>query len=129
MTPRLIAVVGPSGAGKDTLMEAAVARSPHIRLARRTITRPTDAGGERFEGVTPEAFEILLRNRAFALHWQAHGLSYGIGRDQLQGDGIVLFNGSRGGFIAGAGTVCNTGSDCDRRAARGAGSSPVGPGA
>lgn len=98
MAGRLFAVVGPSGAGKDTLMAAAWSRRPDLVLARRVITRSSDAGGEAFDGVT-EA-EFLKRRDAgdFALWWQAHGLYYGIpvsvdgalaeGRD-------VLFNGSR----------------------------------
>ena len=78
MTGRLFAVVGPSGAGKDTLMAAAAARVPALRLARRVITRPADAGGEDFDGVTEAAFQRRLAAGAFALHWQAHGLHYGI---------------------------------------------------
>ena len=98
MTGRLFAVVGPSGAGKDTLMAAAAARVPALRLARRVITRPADAGGEDFDGVTEAAFQRRLAAGAFALHWQAHGLHYGIPAaiDQdLAAGRCVLFNGSR----------------------------------
>ena len=55
----IFAVVGPSGAGKDTLIAGALERRPDLRLARRVITRPTEAGGEDFEGVTPEAFAAM----------------------------------------------------------------------
>jgi len=75
------AVVGPSGAGKDTLIAAAVARRPELALVRRVITRPADAGGEDFEGVTPEEFARMRDAGRFILHWDAHGLSYGIPRD------------------------------------------------
>ncbi|QBX35287.1 phosphonate metabolism protein/1,5-bisphosphokinase (PRPP-forming) PhnN [Paracoccus liaowanqingii] len=91
----IAAVVGPSGAGKDTLIEGALAAWPSLRLARRVITRPTEAGGEDFDGVTPDAFARMQRDGLFALDWQAHGLCYGIPRDQLTGDGPVIFNGSR----------------------------------
>ena len=56
----IFAVVGPSGAGKDTLIAGALERRPDLRLARRVITRPTEAGGEDFEGVTPEAFAARM---------------------------------------------------------------------
>lgn len=94
----LFAIVGPSGVGKDTLMEAARARDPRVHLVRRVITRPEEAGGEDFEGVTEAAFERRLAAGNFALHWRAHGLSYGIPADvrgMLDEGSTVLFNGSR----------------------------------
>ena len=74
---RLIAVVGPSGVGKDSVMEG-LAATPGFALVRRVITRPSEAGGEAFDGVTQKAFDRMAGQGAFALHWQAHGLSYGI---------------------------------------------------
>jgi ribose 1,5-bisphosphokinase len=91
----IFAVVGPSGAGKDTLIAGALAVRPDLRLVRRVITRPTEAGGEAFEGVDEASFADRLAQGEFALHWQAHGLWYGIPKDQLQGAGDVIFNGSR----------------------------------
>ena len=95
----IFAVVGPSGAGKDTLIAGALQRRPDLRLARRVITRPTEAGGEDFEGVTPDEFAARKARGEFALDWRAHGLRYGIPRDQLQG-GDVIFNGSRAALPA-----------------------------
>jgi ribose 1,5-bisphosphokinase len=80
MSGRLIAVVGPSGVGKDSVMAALVAAAPGIAPVRRVITRPEEAGGEDFEGVTEQTFAARERQGAFALSWQAHGLSYGIPR-------------------------------------------------
>ena len=80
----LVAVVGPSGAGKDTLMAGARMRigpDPRFRFVRRSITRPASAGGEDHEPMDRDAF---LRRRdagGFALWWDAHGLLYGIPRD------------------------------------------------
>jgi ribose 1,5-bisphosphokinase len=90
----IFAVVGPSGAGKDTLLAGAVAASPGLHWARRVVTRPAQEGGEPFEGVDAQAFARRLAAGEFALHWQAHGLRYGISHDELRGDRVV-FNGSR----------------------------------
>lgn len=91
----IFAIVGPSGAGKDTLIDGALRRRPNLRLIRRVITRPAGAGGEDFEGVTEADFAARLAKGDFALHWQAHGLRYGIPKAQLAAPGDVIFNGSR----------------------------------
>ncbi|MBC9246897.1 phosphonate metabolism protein/1,5-bisphosphokinase (PRPP-forming) PhnN [Paracoccus sp. 11-3] len=96
----IFAIVGPSGAGKDTLIAGAMKRRPDLRLIRRVITRPTEAGGEDFEGVTESEFQARLAAGHFALHWQAHGLRYGIPADLLSGPGDVVFNGSRAALAA-----------------------------
>ncbi|MBU8538180.1 phosphonate metabolism protein/1,5-bisphosphokinase (PRPP-forming) PhnN [Falsiroseomonas tokyonensis] len=77
----LVPVVGPSGAGKDTLMEAArarLARDARFIFARRHITRPADAGGEAHFPISPEEFRRMQKEGAYALWWEAHGLLYGI---------------------------------------------------
>lgn len=72
-----IAVVGPSGAGKDSLIRAALTARSDVTTARRVITRPSDPT-EDFDPVDENVFEARLRAGHFALHWTAHGLSYGI---------------------------------------------------
>jgi phosphonate metabolism protein PhnN/1,5-bisphosphokinase (PRPP-forming) len=91
----IFAVVGPSGAGKDTLIRGALAARPDLRLVRRVITRPSAAGGEDFDGVSEAEFARRKARGDFALDWQAHGLSYGIPTAQVEGPGDVIFNGSR----------------------------------
>lgn len=78
MTGRFIAVVGPSGVGKDSVMSALAASEPRLSLVRRVITRDADAGGEDYEAVSEEIFRRRVADGQFALHWQAHGLHYGI---------------------------------------------------
>lgn len=94
---RLFAVVGPSGAGKDTLIRAAVAADPSIHWARRAITRPP-APTEPFESLDPLEFAARLKAGDFALHWEAHGLRYGVPQAELaplEAGRTVIFNGSR----------------------------------
>lgn len=77
----LVGVVGPSGAGKDTLMDgarAALAGDARCVFARRVITRPADAGGEDHLPATAADFARMREQGDFALWWNAHGLSYGI---------------------------------------------------
>jgi len=94
----VIAVVGPSGVGKDSVMEALAARSPGIHRARRVITRPEGEEGEDFDRVTVDAFRQMVADNAFAWHWSAHGLLYGIPKgieDLRQQADAVLVNLSR----------------------------------
>jgi len=107
MTGRLFLIVGPSGAGKDTVIAALAARiaaANDVLLARRIITRPVQPGGaEQHLPVTPDAFARLRATGAFALDWDSHGLSYGIGtevRAWLAAGTTVIANGSRAALPA-----------------------------
>jgi ribose 1,5-bisphosphokinase len=101
MTGRLIYLIGPSGSGKDSLLDAA--REPMAergcRIVRRVITRSAEAKGEAAHAVGVEQFLTMQAQGAFALSWFANGLHYGIPVeiDQWLADGHdVLINGSRG---------------------------------
>ncbi|WP_132078541.1 phosphonate metabolism protein/1,5-bisphosphokinase (PRPP-forming) PhnN [Sinorhizobium americanum] len=102
MSPRgaLILVVGPSGAGKDTLIEYVRSRlkdDPRVRFVRRVISRPV-AVGEDHEPVDYDEFQRRLLAGAYGLHWQAHGLCYGIPSEidkWLEHGDVVVANGSR----------------------------------
>lgn len=101
MTGALIYVVGASGSGKDSLLRharACLGGDPGIVFAHRYITRPHDAGGENHVALTAEEFAARRADRLFALHWQGHGLEYGIGIEinQWLAKGLtVIVNGSR----------------------------------
>jgi ribose 1,5-bisphosphokinase len=77
----LLAVVGPSGAGKDTLLRLALealGEQPRLRLARRVITRPPDGATEDHASSSEAEFQASERSGAFCLTWRAHGLAYGL---------------------------------------------------
>lgn len=79
MSGTLFLIVGPSGAGKDTLIAAARDRlRDGYAFPRRTITRPAQAGGEDHMPVDAATFEQQERSGAFALSWHAHGIAYGV---------------------------------------------------
>jgi len=83
MTGIFIAVVGRSGVGKDSILEGAKTRldASKFYFPQRFITRPAEAGGENHIFLTPEDFRLRRKESGFALHWEAHGLCYGLGED------------------------------------------------
>lgn len=97
----MIAVVGPSGAGKDSLIDFArrhLVNEADIGFVRRFITRDADAGSEDHHAVTQAQFETMRDAGRFAVHWGAHDLYYGIPaetRDQLASGKTLIANGSR----------------------------------
>ena len=98
---RLIVVVGPSGAGKDSLINhaASIYRAhPAVRFIRRVITRPCDGQSEDHASMTREEFDAAETMGDFAVSWEAHGLKYGVPGDSLafvHAGGIAICNGSR----------------------------------
>ena len=97
----LILVVGPSGAGKDSVLDGAKARlagDSSVLFPARVVTRPAQAGGEAHVPATAEQFAALRAAGGFVLSWEAHGLSYGIPRtvaDDLAAGRTVIVNVSR----------------------------------
>lgn len=83
MSGRLIAVVGPSGVGKDSVIAGLAAARPDWAVVRRGITRPADDGAETHLPMTPEEFDAAADGGAFCLAWSAHGLRYGIPAEAL----------------------------------------------
>ena len=97
---RLILIVGPSGAGKDTLLglaKAACAEDAAIVFARRVVTREPSASEDN-EQVSHEAFRQAIAQDAYAMHWEAHGHGYGLRRtidDDIHAGRTVIANVSR----------------------------------
>lgn len=104
MAGNLVYIMGPAGAGKDTLLNQirnSVGAQPPAVVAHRYITRPDDATGENHIALDSGAFRERERLGCFALTWSRDGIHYGIGReiDLWLGEGIhVIVNGSRGAF-------------------------------
>jgi len=97
----LVPVVGPSGAGKDTLIRLAAetfAANAHVRVVRRLITRAADADIEDHDTLSDAAFDDLVATDRVALHWRAHNLGYAIPLvvdDWIAAGDIVIANLSR----------------------------------
>jgi ribose 1,5-bisphosphokinase len=97
---RLVLVVGPSGAGKDTLIglaKAACADDRSIVFPRRVITRQASASEDN-EEVSAGTFQEALARDQYAVHWQAHGHCYALSRaidDDIRAGHTVVANVSR----------------------------------
>jgi ribose 1,5-bisphosphokinase len=97
---RLVLVVGPSGAGKDTLLDlakAACADDRNIVFPRRVITREASASEEN-EEVSIGTFQEALTRGDYAMHWEAHGHCYAMSRainDEIRAGRTIVANVSR----------------------------------
>ena len=97
----LIVVVGPSGAGKDSILKAAAnyfRNNPRINFVRRMITRECDPASEVHDSVSEFEF-IERKNRGeFSVWWQANGLYYGLPFElfaRIDHGQLLIANGSR----------------------------------
>ncbi|MFM0322148.1 phosphonate metabolism protein/1,5-bisphosphokinase (PRPP-forming) PhnN [Caballeronia glebae] len=95
---KLIYVMGPSGAGKDSLLGFARERvGAQVMFAHRYITRAV-GGGENHIALSHDEFATRISYGLFAMHWESLGLRYGIGieLDAWLARGMpVVVNGSR----------------------------------
>ncbi len=97
----LVLVVGPSGAGKDSVLRGAKAELAGDRrfvFPQRFVTRFADVGAEDHLTMTDMEFAIAVSEDAFALWWNAHGNYYGIGTSveaDLRAGCVVAVNCSR----------------------------------
>jgi ribose 1,5-bisphosphokinase len=97
---RLVLVVGPSGAGKDTLLglaRTACADDLNVVFPRRVITREASASEEN-EEVSIGTFQEALTRGEYAMHWEAHGHCYALSRgidDEIRAGRTIVANVSR----------------------------------
>lgn len=92
---RLVLVVGPSGAGKDTLLrlaQAACVDDRDIVFPRRVVTRKSSETEDNM-AMSQDEFRRAREHGDFAVHWEAHGHSYAlpleINDDILAGRAVV----------------------------------------
>jgi ribose 1,5-bisphosphokinase len=74
-------VVGPSGAGKDTLLRLAREHlaAAQLLFAHRYITRPHQDATENHVALTEAEFDLRARCGCFAMQWASHGYRYAVG--------------------------------------------------
>lgn len=100
----IVYVMGPSGAGKDSVLRFACERLDEkipVAFAHRYITRPPSPDDENHVALTPWEFAMRKSRGLFAMHWDAHGLSYGIGIEieaWRRAGLVVVVSGSRAHF-------------------------------
>ncbi len=83
----LFVVSGPSGAGKDTLVEALRERRPSLRYSVSATTRPSrpeERDGEHYFFVSNLEFERLLRDGGLLECREYGGNLYGTPRDYIE---------------------------------------------
>lgn len=97
---RLILVVGPSGAGKDTLLglaRTACAEDTGIMFPRRVVTRESSAAEDNI-AMSIDEFGRAREQGSFAVHWDAHGHAYALPveiNDDIRAGRTVVANVSR----------------------------------
>ena len=115
-------MVGPSGAGKDTLLglaKAACADDGTIVFPRRVITRQASASEDN-EEVSAGTFEAALARDEYAMHWEAHGHRYALSRaidDEIRAGHTVVANVSRTIIRRNAPRLCRRRGGLDHGAA------------
>jgi ribose 1,5-bisphosphokinase len=98
---RLVVVVGPSGAGKDTLIaqaRARLARDPACVFPLRLVTRAASAAEDHLT-ISEGDFARAVSHGDFAFWWEAHGLKYALPAsidDDIRAGHRVVCNVSRG---------------------------------
>ena len=99
---QLFYLMGPSGAGKDSLINYArqhLNDPVRFKFVRRLVTRPTNPGdNNNDDNLSPGEFERQQAADNFALNWKRHGIRYGIPTEinaWIKTGIHVIINGSR----------------------------------
>jgi len=101
----LVAVVGPSGVGKDTLIghaKAQLAAEEGFVFVRRLVTRGENAF-EDHDTLDEASFTRGVETGEFPVSWRAHGLGYALPattQEAVSRGAVVICNFSRGAIAA-----------------------------
>ncbi len=95
---RLFIFSGPSGSGKDTILQGALKKHPEIKLSISSITRAMREGeveGEKYHFISREEFEDLLAHDMLLEHNVFVGNYYGTPKGPVEdclenGDDMIL---------------------------------------
>lgn len=90
----LYLIVGPTGSGKQALVDAVLQSRPDIRRAPLIVSAPNNQNMCAVGAISPERFLDLMRRGAFALQWDCDGVRYGLTHEstrQLEdGQSLIL---------------------------------------
>lgn len=95
---KLFIVSGPSGSGKDTILQGVFKKHPEIKLSISSITRAMRVGeveGEKYHFISRDEFEELLKNDMLLEHNVFVGNYYGTPKAPVEaclmgGDDMIL---------------------------------------
>ena len=82
-----LVIVGPSGVGKSTLINALMSSNPNrfqFSVSHTTRkSRPKEEHGVHYLFVEKDYFSRLVKRNKFIEHFEVHGNLYGTSKDQI----------------------------------------------